>query len=293
MYLKKEQTSRAFYFHSYVIKHFVYLRLKDTNNMNSTYQKILNTLALLFMLAMNTLAISLPLGGKTTGELSDMYPNLFVPAGFTFSIWSIIYLLLIGFIINQWISSADKSEIDKVGLWFIINGLANGAWIVAWHYQLVPVSLIIMFVLLGSLIMIYRNLNVNYFGLHGVRWFVNVPISVYLGWISVATVANFTTVLVHYGWSGFGISEDVWSVMVLMVAVVLGCVMMYRHKDIFYAAVIAWASYGILSKRLADTVAMDAKIEHMSQVAIYIMIIGILLSVTLGVLGNRKTGVSN
>ncbi|MFT4536302.1 MAG: hypothetical protein ACJA1A_002585 [Saprospiraceae bacterium] len=259
--------------------------------MNSTYQKAANSLALIFMLVMNTLAISLPLGGKTTGELSDIYPNLFVPAGFTFSIWSIIYLLLIGMIVYQWIASAEKSEISKVGPWFIVNGLANGAWIVAWHYELVPVSLIIMFVLLGSLIMIYRNLSVNYFGSNGVKWLVNVPISVYLGWISVATIANFTTVFVHYGWSGFGISEDVWSVIILIIAVVLGCLMMYRHKDIFYAAVIAWASYGILSKRLADTVSMDAKIEHMSQVAIYIMVIGILLSVTLGILGNRKTGV--
>jgi hypothetical protein len=261
--------------------------------MNLTYQKVLNTLALIFMLVMNTLAVFLPLGGKTTGELSDMYPNLFVPAGFTFAIWSVIYLLLIGFVAYQWIASSDKSNIYKVGPWFLLNGAANGAWIVAWHYELVPVSLFIMFVLLGSLIMMYRKLNINYFGKYGIKWLVNVPISVYLGWISVATVANFTTVLVNNSWSGFGISEDVWSVVVLSVTVILGCFMMYRHKDIFYAAVITWASYGFLSKRLADSVAIDAKIEHMSQVAIYIMVIGILLSVTLGILGNRKAHTSN
>ena len=261
--------------------------------MNTTYKKSSNTLALVFMLVMNTLAISLPLGGKTTGELSDMYPNLFVPAGFTFAIWSVIYLLLIGFVAYQWIASSDKSNINNVGPWFILNGIANGAWIVVWHYELVPISLVVMLILLGSLIMMYRKLNINYFGNYGIKWFVNVPVSVYLGWISVATIANFTTVLVNYGWSGFGISEDIWSVVVLITAVVLGCLMMYRHKDIFYAAVIAWASYGILSKRLADTIAIDTKIEHMSQVAIYIMIIGILLSVTLGILGKRKAQISN
>ncbi len=261
--------------------------------MNTTYQKVSNLLALIFMLVMNTLAVALPLAGKSTGELSDMYPNLFVPAGFTFSIWSIIYLLLIAFIIYQWVASSDKSNIDKVGPWFILNGAANGAWIITWHYELVPVSLLVMLILLGSLIMMYKNLNVNYFGKYGIKWFVNVPISVYLGWISVATIANFTTVLVHFGWSGFGISEDVWSVVVLIVAVALGCLMLHRHKDIFYAGVIAWASYGILSKRLADTVSIDSKIEHMSQVAIYIMIIGIFLSITLGILGARKAQKSN
>lgn len=291
--LQWSSSLRTFYFDSYDLRHFIYLTFKQTKNMKFTSQKVSNTLALIFMLVMNTLAVFLPLGGKTTGELSDLYPNLFVPAGFTFAIWSVIYLLLIGFVAYQWIASSDKSNIDKIGPWFVFNGAANGAWIVAWHYEQVPVSLIIMIVLLASLIMIYRNLNINYFGTHGIKWFVSVPISVYLGWISVATIANFTTVLVHYGWSGFGISEDVWSVVVLMVAVVLGCLMMYRHRDIFYAAVIGWASYGILSKRLADSIAIDAKIEHMSQVAIYIMVIGILLSVTLGILGNRRAQISN
>ncbi len=245
------------------------------------------------MLVMNTLAISLPLGGKTTGELSDMYPNLFVPAGFTFTIWSVIYLLLIGFIAYQWFGSSEKTKINKIGPWFLINGLANGSWIVAWHYEMIIVSILIMLVLLGSLIMIYKKLNINYFRSHGVKWLVYVPISVYLGWISVATIANFTTVLISFGWSGLGISEDIWATSVLIVAVILGLLMMYRHKDIFYAGVIAWASYGILSKRIADTVAMDARIEHTAQVAIYIMIIGILLTVTLGILGERRSQVSN
>ena len=255
--------------------------------------KIANTLGLVFMLVMNTLAITLPIGGKTTGELSDLYPNLFVPAGFTFTIWSVIFLLLISFVVYQWVGSSEKSQIDKSQPWFLINVVANGAWIVAWHYEVVIASIIIMLVLLGSLIMIYRNLNINYFGTHGVKWFVYVPISVYLGWISVAAIANVTTSLVDFGWSGMGISEDIWATVVLLVGVLLGILMMYRHKDIFYAGVIAWASYGILSKRLADTISMDARIEHTSQVAMYIMIIGILLTITLGILGDRKTQISN
>jgi len=261
--------------------------------MNKTRLKLQNTVAFIFMIVLNTLAVTLPLAGKSTGELSDMYPNLFVPAGFTFAIWSVIYLLLLLFVGYQWIGNSEKSKIDRVGNWFLINGLANGSWIIAWHYEYVFLSLIIMLVLLGSLIMLHRNLDINYFGEHGINWFVYIPVSVYLGWISVATIANFTTVLVSYEWSGWGISSDTWAVTVLIVAVVLGCLMTYRHRDIFYAGVIAWASYGILSKRTLDVVSSDAGIQHAAQVAIYIMIIGIVLSITVGVLGIKKSKQGN
>jgi len=250
--------------------------------------KIANTLALIFLLVMNTLAITLPLNGKTTGELSDMYPNLFVPAGFTFSIWSVIFLGLIALVVYQWKASAEDSQINTLGPWFAINGLANGLWVVAWHYEMLLLSIVIMLILLVSLIMMHRKLDINYFGEHGVKWFVFVPISIYLGWISVATIANFTTILVDSGWSGGGISEEYWASIMLAIAVVLGGLMMYRHKDIFFAGVIAWASYGILSKRTI-TEASDGMIEHISQVSMYVMIVGIVLTVVIGRLGNNKT----
>jgi len=145
-----------------------------------------------------------------------------------------------------------------------------------------------MLVLLGSLIIMHRKLEVNYFGEQGVKWFVFVPISIYLGWISVATIANFTTVLVDNDWSGGGISEDIWASVMLGIAAILGGLMMYRHKDVFFAAVIAWASYGILSKRTMLEAA-DAMIEHVSQVSMIVMIIGIILTVVIGRLGNKKT----
>lgn len=256
--------------------------------MNNQTTKIINALALIFMIVMNGLAVGLPLGGVTTGELSDLYPNLFVPAGFTFAIWSVIYLLLISFVAYEWVVDAEKSQLSDVSFYFALNGFFNGLWIVVWHYQVVPLSLVVMLGLLWTLIMLHRRLGISYFGAAGIRWFTAMPISVYLGWISVATIANFTTVLVHYGYSGVPVGEDNWAAIMLIVAVLLGVTMLYRHKDIFFAAVIAWASYGILSKRIADTTSVDGMTQHISEVSMYVMIIGILLTITIGIVGISK-----
>jgi len=256
--------------------------------MSDKQLKLYNSIALIFMLTLNAMAIILPIGGRTTGELSDMYPNLFVPAGFTFSIWSVIYILLIVFVIYQWIVSLDKSRIHGIGPWFLINGLANGCWILAWHYLQIELSLFIMLILLYSLLKIHQRLQINYFTPKSTPWLVFPAFSIYLGWISVATIANFTTLLVSYDWSGGPFSQDTWAALMLSIAVVLGVILLYRHKDVFYAAVIAWASYGILSKRRTEADAMDSMIQHFSEVGMYVMIIGILLTITIGIVGIQK-----
>lgn len=235
------------------------------------------------MITMNTLAIVLPIGGKTTGELSDMYPNLFVPAGFTFSIWSVIYILLIGMIVYQWVYDEDKSKLKQIGPYLFLNTLFNGLWILAWHYLYIGLSLVIMLGLLGTLMMLYKKMNINYPAKQKIQWFVDVPISVYLGWISVATIANVTTLCVHLGWSGGPISQDVWASIMIIVAVALGLLMLKTKRDIFYGAVIAWAVYGIFSKRTSVDVAnmTDAAVEHTSQIGLFIMIIGLALTLVL------------
>jgi len=240
------------------------------------------------MLVMNTLAVMLPLNGKTTGELSDKYPNLFVPAGFTFAIWSVIFLLLIGMVGYQWYSG-EKSKQSELGIWFIVNMVLNGLWVVVWHYEIVPLSIVIMLGLLFSLMMLYRKLDVSYFGDHGIQWLVNVPVSVYFGWISVATIANFTTVLVNYNWSGFGLSEDKWASVMLCVAVGIGLYMLRKFRDIFFALVLTWASYGIYSKRIADTIAQDDSIQHVAYMAIFILIIGTVLTIVLATVRKNKS----
>lgn len=207
--------------------------------------RVLNVIGLLMVLTINGLANALPINGYTTGELSAMYPNLFVPAGFTFSIWGVIYLLLIlwvGYFLIPYDQKAKEYDETKIGKLFFVSCLLNAAWILAWHYQLIELSLLIMLGILGSLLWMYRGIADIKF-----HWIVKVPISIYLGWISVATIANSTALLVYYGIDG-GSNASAYSTMMVLIASILGLFFAIVKKDIFYALVIIWALFGIQSR---------------------------------------------
>ena len=221
----------------------------------------LNLIGFIGTVTVNGLANALPIGGVTTGALSDIYPNLFVPAGFTFSVWGVIYLLLGLFTIYQLIAAFGQNEersafIQRIGVLFFVASAANIGWIFAWHYQYVGISLILMVLLLTSLIAVYLRLDIRK---RGFSWrhrlFVAVPFSVYLGWITVATVANVTALLVDIGWKGFGLSDVVWTCIVIGIATVITLLVLFTRQDIFYSLVVEWAFFGILMKRIrADAV---------------------------------------
>jgi hypothetical protein len=214
--------------------------------------QIANILGLIGMIAVNILANALPLGGKTTGELSDAYPNLFVPAGYVFSIWGVIYLLLIAFTVYQASPSRKNEEfIQKIGYLFVLSSAFNIVWIFLWHYENVLLSLFAMFALLLSLIVIYLQLDIG----RGTptreeRLRVHLPFSVYLGWITVAPIANVVAVLVSIGWNGFGISEVTWTILVIAVAIALTIINTMTRGDSAYALVIIWALGGIIVKQI-------------------------------------------
>lgn len=208
-------------------------------------------------IVVNALANILPINGLNTGELSDNIPNLFVPAGLTFSVWGVIYVLLAlftGYSISDWFSKNQKTllHVEEIGLAFIISSLANTVWIFLWHYQLINLSLIAMLCILGSLI--YAHVKISRFSEEQKnlkwKWFVSYPFSVYLGWITVATVANVTAVLVVNNWNGFGISESIWTIIMISVAALVTIIMILRERDLAYALVVIWAFAGIIIKRL-------------------------------------------
>lgn len=217
-----------------------------------------NVLSAIVALTLNGLANGLPLFGNTTGDLSQMYPNLFVPAGLTFAIWGLIYLLIIGLLIYQFRDAWSPSTRPQVmGLvsalkpWFALNLLANALWIVVWHAQWVPLSVIVMLVLLGSLILLNKRLRARKdIAPSSERWFARVCISVYLGWISVATIANVTTLAIDLGIDGGTLAPGLTTAMV-GIAGLLGVVFMVKRGDWAYLLVIAWALYGIFLKRSA------------------------------------------
>jgi len=224
---------------------------------------ILNLLGFLGTIVVNALANILPINNKTTGELSDLYPNLFTPSGLTFAIWGLIYALLAVFVVYQLIPSVRGDDqkiyfVQRIGPLFFISCLANIGWIFAWHYEVVPLSLFLMLILLGCMLAIYLRLNIGKSGASKAeKYFLHLPFSVYLGWIIIATIANVTAVLVNINWNAWGLGEQFWAVAVIIVGIgiAIALSMLFTRKDIFYSLVVDWALLGILLKRLAvDTV---------------------------------------
>ncbi len=212
---------------------------------------------------MNALANVLPLNGKNTGEISDAIPDLFAPAGMTFAIWGVIYLLLVLFVVYQGFIACRHSPraflIERMGLWFFLSSAGNALWIVAWHWERQLLSFLLILLILISLIMLYLRLNrVGSALSHSIA--LRLPVSIYLGWITVATIANLTTVLVVYEWNRFGLSEVFWTVSMICAAVVINLAVLIRERDIWLALVGLWALLGIYMKRAADTEILPAVI---------------------------------
>ena len=217
--------------------------------------KVLVALTYLVMVTVNYLANALPLNGRSTGEVSTAYPNLFTPAGVTFSIWGVIYLLLGGHVLYQLGLFRDGPEspgqsalLNKVGALFAISSMANTAWVFAWHYDLIPLSAVLIVAILVCLALIVTTLAGADLTARQ-RWFIGVPFSVYFGWTTVAVVANMTVLLVSRGWDGFGLAESTWAVIMVLVAMLIGTVTMLRNRDIAYGLVLIWAFAGILLRQ--------------------------------------------
>lgn len=205
---------------------------------------MINVLALIMVLAMNSLANALPINSFTTGEISDMYPSLFTPAGITFSIWGIIYLLLIGFILYQF-KLTDEPYFAELSLWFILSCVVNASWILVWHYLLTAASVTVMLVLLYSLINIFLLLHKNKMKSQLAWFFVSLPFIVYLSWICVATIANVSTLLIALGWEGGVLTPQWWTIIMITIAAALGGLVAYRFNEPSFLLVLIWALFGI------------------------------------------------
>ena len=229
------------------------------NNQLTTDLKLkqgLNIIGLIIMITINALANILPINDIPTGDVSDKYENIFTPAGFTFSIWGVIYLSLIILIVYLTIGLIRKKTrsinyIKDMGYFFFISSILNSIWIFLWHYELLGASIFVMLGILISLIIIYRRINltsINY------RW-LTTPFSIYLGWISVATIANITAWQVAINWGRLGRTETFWYVILLIVIVLLTGFFIKIFKDYIYTLVILWSLTGILAK-LAEEMAL-------------------------------------
>ena len=236
--------------------------------------KIINFIILVAVIAVNALANILPINGVSTGEVSAQYDNYFTPAGFTFSIWSVIYLGLLVFVVFQLLSKSFKSE--TISYLFVLNGLANMGWIMAWHHGYLFVTLIFMGVLLFTLVRI--NLHVD-----NSDWQVKYPFQIYLGWICVATVANFAVYLKYLDWSGFGVPEVSWGILLVIIAGIIGVLLIFRVGWNAAALSIAWGIWGIYNKQLS----MD-RAETYQLICLFVIAIVVLSGFTSIMLNKRK-----
>jgi len=210
-----------------------------------------NVLAVVVTIVVNGLANALPFNGQTTGAISDRFHVYFVPAGYVFSIWGLIYLGLILFCIYQALpGQRENPRLMRIGYLFALSCVANVIWLFLWHYEQFPLTLVAMVALLLSLIAIYVRLGIGRAASYSTeRWFVDMPFSVYLGWVTVATIANVTDVLNYLKWDGWGISPEAWTVIMLLAATGIAAVMGLTRGDIAYMLVIVWAFAGIAVKQ--------------------------------------------
>ncbi|MCP1383573.1 hypothetical protein [Runella salmonicolor] len=228
-----------------------------------TYQ-ILNWVFFLAMVFVNYLANALPINDKTTGQLSNQYPNLFVPAPVTFSIWGVIYLLLLVFCIKQskslfsaQVDPATAETVTVIGPRFIITCILNMVWILVWHYEYVAFSVFIMVLFLGQLININARIDsLTPYLAKNSRFSVKAPFGLYLGWLCIATVANATTLLVILDWNGWGQSEVFWASAMVLVGAIIGSFALLKLRNAYIGISVIWALIGVIIARL------DADVYH-------------------------------
>ncbi len=210
-------------------------------------------LSIALTIVVNTLANALPLNGLNTGQISDRFEVYFTPAGYVFSIWGLIYIGLSIFAVYQALpAQQDNPRLRATGWWIALGGLLNSAWIFLWHYEIFPLTIIAMLGLLLTLIITYLRLGVNRVQVTRTeKLAAHLPFSIYLGWITVATVANITSLLDYLQWNGFGISPVTWMWIILAAVLAITVLMNFTRRDVGYTLVILWAVAGIALKHAA------------------------------------------
>jgi hypothetical protein len=245
-----------------------------SNSGKTVLLQSLNVLAFAITITVNALASSLALNGRTTAEVSDLYPTLVTPAGYVFAIWGLIYVLLLVFVVFQALpSQREKPFLKQINVLFVLSSIFNVSWLFLWHYDQIVLSVALMFGLLASLIAVYLRLGIGKTSVTlKEKVFVHLPFSVYLGWITVASIANVAAALVSIQWDGFGLANDAWAVLVIAVALLITLAVIATRKDVAYSLVLVWALIGIAVNQSAYQ-----NIVIAAEVSVLIIIVALLV----------------
>lgn len=246
---------------------------------NNFLSKLLVCIATVIMITVNVLATVGLINGITTASISDLYPNLFTPAGMTFSIWGIIYLGLLLFTVYQFLPTNQKKQqeiLQKVRITYIISCLVNSIWILVWQYNIIPAAMVFMICLLVCLIRIALLLHGEDLS-NSQAFFVRLPFDLYFGWITVAAIANVTVLLVSLGWNGGALSPVVWTVAILIVGALIGLATLLRLGSVGYGLVLVWGYFGIFTQHTA-TSGFDGKYSVIITTLMVCMVLFLLAS---------------
>lgn len=223
--------------------------------------QVLNGVAFVSTVIINYLSNTGALNNTTIGKISRGLNSLFTPAGYAFSIWGLIYILLFGFIIYQarglFVKVKDDHFVEKTGVWFILSCLLNSAWVFAWIYEYTALSCLFIFGLLFALLKIVLNNNIQVEKTSkAIQYFVGLPFTIYSGWVTVASVANVSSYLVKIDWNGFGLSNQFWTILMINIAVLINVIILYTRKMYGFALVGAWAliAIGIANSNKENTI---------------------------------------
>lgn len=222
----------------------------------NVFKKVFSFIAFLAMVAVNILANLLPINGITTGALSNNYPSIISPAGYTFLIWTVIYTLLFAYVVYQLelfghMRKLEDKICDFIRMLFILSCLCNIAWIFAWHYKYIALTLVLIITILVCLSTINKYLYSEELSL-AETVFVRLPFSIYFGWITVAVMVNTSVLLISINWSGFGIPAWIWAIVAALIILIITIFNTLKNKSLAYAATVIWAYIGIIIKHTSS-----------------------------------------
>jgi translocator protein len=251
-------------------------RIMTANSSGLT--KWINIIAFVLTVIVNGLAGSTTvIGGKVTAQISDANPTLITPAGYVFSIWGIIYILLGVFVTYQALpNNKGKDFHSEIGWFFVLSCIANIVWLFVWQFEILSLSVVLMFLLFASLLLIYTRLGIGKSNVSTrERIAVHLPFSVYLGWITIAAIANVATTAVSLNWDGFGISPETWAILITIVALLITVLVVATRRDIGYALVIIWALVGISVKQTGNQSIVT--VTQVSAVIVAVSLVAVIL----------------
>jgi len=254
------------------------LRIVKLSGMKKSIS-IIGLLLFIVMIYFNYLSGIGAINNISAGDVSNKYPTLFTPAGFTFSIWGIIYLFGFLFVIRLlWVASRKNSitEVNQLSLYYSLSCIINTFWLFSWHYDILWLSELLMLSLLLILILLYQKISKSNIQSTGVFLVTSAPISIYLGWITVATVANTSVWLTSMGWFGQPFPESFWAGTMVIIAAAISFMVLVKKRDYFFGMVYLWAAYGIMIARINDPVPGSIWIVRIILVGMILVFIGIL-----------------